>query len=1063
MPASDQDVFSDGGEVYDDDTISELSFEGDDTFKDDVISASRTKSFSLYDLSRDTSTAAPGAKALESQLSPHSSVNHESTHPRLNTLWGVIIPCIESNMFGVILFMRLPWITAQNGVPFSVLMFALCLAITLLTTCSLNAIATNGKLKKSGGLYHLTRKILGTEIGGGVGVIYVFVRALTVSMYFLAAAELITSLYAPQHPTYHHIVISLILATASMVLLHPRLLKNFDVFTLCFLVISVVGALLIVLGYTLFLTRSYHGHLEKDDREDSDNLYRSYSHDNDTRMTYFFEQLFYIYFPCVAVNGASTRSGSMLATPGWSIPSGNLIVTSLISMLALTIILTVGFTMNHDTLMSNKYVLLDISFPYPIIGYVCAIAACIGAAQHHLVGIPRLLTYLANDDFPFLYLLHSNGYNIYMILLTFAMVSVPCLAGNLNHIALYCTLFLLLLYTVVNFACFLVTVLKTPGFRPQFRYYSWHTAMIGFMLCFAMMMIVSYYRAVVFWAFFAAVTVFISRSAARNNWGDALAGLMFQQARNLLLYMDEKRMRESTNWRPQILVFVSAFGVQHSGPPTTFVNSPLLRLAGQMKKARGLTIASCILEGDPSDYKQETLSDVKSDLQELLVKEGVVGFVRVGVARCISDGIDSMVQLAGIGSMQPNTVLLDWPEQWDQNTDTMYMNAKLHLDRFKVVTLSHKALIVAKGIHKLPSNMARLYGNIDIWWVVQEGGLLLLIPHLLSLHRVWRHCRLRLFVVLLRENENPVRVRRRAEEHLDRVRVEATVEIVDMSVLGGGGSSIYENTLDINARDKLLSALKNPNTITVALRKGSDDRTERHPGISDIFKSFTSQPSSSNFEARPSDEAVVAPPPPTTSAPHAQPPSVLQLTRIETEYSQKSPWSPETPVKDDQILGMQPSELKASSEDECDAVEEDVIRLNSTDYNKCSIINMQKEVLGSSLAILAEARDASQQPQDCSGLMGGSAMSPTSAPATYREQCGPLRRGSSGSSVLVAVALNNMIKSKCRDTKLIVTNLPLLHKLAPVDCFSYVSNLTRNLDPVLLIRGTGEEVITSYG
>ena len=70
------------------------------------------------------------------------------------------------------------------------------------------------------------------------------------------------------------------------------------------------------------------------------------------------------------------------------------------------------------------------------------------------------------------------------------------------------------------------------------------------------------------------------------------------------------------------------FGAHHSGPPTTFVNAPLLRLAGQMKKARGLTIASCILEGDPSNYNPELLADVKSDLQELLVKEGVVGFVR---------------------------------------------------------------------------------------------------------------------------------------------------------------------------------------------------------------------------------------------------------------------------------------------------------------------------------------------------------------------------------------------------------------------------------------------------
>ena len=165
MPSSDQDIFSDAGEAYDDDTISELSFEGDDTFKNDVISASRTQSFSLHNLHAGTP---PGQiSGAENVLSPHSSVNHESTHPRLNTLWGVIIPCIESNMLGVILFMRLPWITAQNGIPFSILMFGLTLAITLLTTCSLNAIATNGKLKKSGGLYHLTRKILGTEIGGG--------------------------------------------------------------------------------------------------------------------------------------------------------------------------------------------------------------------------------------------------------------------------------------------------------------------------------------------------------------------------------------------------------------------------------------------------------------------------------------------------------------------------------------------------------------------------------------------------------------------------------------------------------------------------------------------------------------------------------------------------------------------------------------------------------------------------------------------------------------------------------------------------------------------------------
>lgn len=66
---------------------------------------------------------------------------------------------------------------------------------------------------------------------------------------------------------------------------------------------------------------------------------------------------------------------------------------------------------------------------------------------------------------------------------------------------------------------------------------------------------------------------------------------------------------------------------------------------------------------------------------------------RVGVARCISDGIDSMVQLAGIGSMQPNTVLLDWPEEWDHNTDTMYTSAKLHLDRVRFVWIMHVCIL----------------------------------------------------------------------------------------------------------------------------------------------------------------------------------------------------------------------------------------------------------------------------------------------------------------------------------------------------------------------------------
>lgn len=36
-------------------------------------------------------------------------------------------------------------------------------------------------------------------------------------------------------------------------------------------------------------------------------------------------------------------------------------------------------------------------------------------------------------------------------------------------------------------------------------------------------------------------------------------------------------------------------------------------------------------------------------------------------------------------------------------------------------------------------------GSIDVWWLYDDGGLTVLIPYLLTLHRAWKNCKLRLF------------------------------------------------------------------------------------------------------------------------------------------------------------------------------------------------------------------------------------------------------------------------------------------------------------------------------
>ena len=65
----------------------------------------------------------------------------------------------------------------------------------------------------------------------------------------------------------------------------------------------------------------------------------------------------------------------------------------------------------------------------------------------------------------------------------------------------------------------------------------------------------------------------------------------------------------------------------------------------------------------------------------------------------------------------------------------------------RVATKMKLALLVLKGTNWFPSNEDRMKGHIDIWWVVSDGGLLMLLPFLLRQHKVWRHCKLRIFTV----------------------------------------------------------------------------------------------------------------------------------------------------------------------------------------------------------------------------------------------------------------------------------------------------------------------------
>lgn len=64
----------------------------------------------------------------------------------------------------------------------------ICKSGTLLTTLSMSAIATNGKIK-SGGSYYMLSWSLGPATGGAVGILFYFATTLSGSMYIIGAVE----------------------------------------------------------------------------------------------------------------------------------------------------------------------------------------------------------------------------------------------------------------------------------------------------------------------------------------------------------------------------------------------------------------------------------------------------------------------------------------------------------------------------------------------------------------------------------------------------------------------------------------------------------------------------------------------------------------------------------------------------------------------------------------------------------------------------------------------------------------------------------------------------------
>jgi amino acid transporter len=109
----------------------------------------------------------------------------------LGTFAGVFTPSILT-ILGIILFLRFGYVVGNAGLGRALIIIGLANAISVLTSVSLSAIATNIKVR-GGGDYYLISRTLGMEFGGSIGIVLFLAQSVSVGFYCIGFGEAVTS------------------------------------------------------------------------------------------------------------------------------------------------------------------------------------------------------------------------------------------------------------------------------------------------------------------------------------------------------------------------------------------------------------------------------------------------------------------------------------------------------------------------------------------------------------------------------------------------------------------------------------------------------------------------------------------------------------------------------------------------------------------------------------------------------------------------------------------------------------------------------------------------------
>ncbi|XP_049328525.1 solute carrier family 12 member 10, tandem duplicate 1 isoform X7 [Astyanax mexicanus] len=632
--------------------------------------------------------------AIHEQNEENSAGGKVKQPVRFGWITGVMVRCML-NIWGVILFLRLSWITSQAGIILTWVIIFMSVLVTSVTCLSVSAISTNGKVS-SGGAYFMISRTLGPEMGGPIGVVFSFANALGCALNTVGFAETVRDLLIEYNSVMVDSIndvriIGTITVTSLLLISLAGMEWESKTQILFFLVLMVTFANYFVgtvipatpeeqaMGFFNYRADIFVENLFPDWRGAEGNFF----------------QMFAIFFPsAIGILAGANISGD-LRDPETAIPKGTLMAIFGTTMSYLLISVTAGACVLRDASgnlndslplnysgpcddvacklgwnftkceqsqtcpfgMSNSFQVLSLVSAFGPLITAGVFAASLSSALAFLVSAPKVFQCLCKDNiYPYIgffgkgYGKNNEPLRAYILCYLIALAFI--LIAQLNVIAPLISNFFLCSYALINFSCFHASITNSPGWRPSFKYYSKWTALFGSVISVVLMFLLTWWAALITFGIIIFLFGYVTYKKPEVNWGSSVQAGTYNMALSYSVSLAgvEDHVK---NFRPQCLVL--------TGPPN--LRPALVDFVGSFTKNVSLMICGDILMDDDESGISQRNTD---KLVKWLNCRKVRSFYTPFKGDNLREGARHLMQASGLGKMKPNTLVLGFKTNWKE-------------------------------------------------------------------------------------------------------------------------------------------------------------------------------------------------------------------------------------------------------------------------------------------------------------------------------------------------------------------------------------------------------------